>query len=143
MYVHVVFICGIHVQCTWLHVCMCTCMHTYMYMYVHVYICRLLCTSTCMYVCMNRGMYILCTCVYYVYIMMLYMQYIYIHVQVLLSPLLGSSPLTLAILKQASWLKVMLFNASSRAARRMACNILYSLCNGETRQRQILDLLSW
>ena len=65
------------------------------------------------------------------------------HVEVLLSPLLGSSPLTLAILKQASWLKVMLFNASSRAARRMACNILYSLCNGETRQRQILDLLSW
>ena len=75
--------------------------------------------------------------------MHIHMQYIYIHLQVLLSPLLGSSPLTLAILKQASWLKVMLFNASSRAARRMACNILYSLCNGETRQRQILDLLSW
>ena len=36
----------------------------------------------------------------------------------------------------------MLFNPSSQAARKMACNILYSLCDRDVRQRQILDLLS-
>ncbi len=39
-------------------------------------------------------------------------------------------------------MKGMLFNPSSQAARKMACNILYSLCDRDTRQRQILDLLS-
>ena len=48
----------------------------------------------------------------------------------------------MAILKQSLWLKGMLFNPSSQAARKMACNILYSLCDRDIRQKQILDLLS-
>ena len=63
----------------------------------------------------------------------------------LLLPLLPppvSSPLAVAILKQSLWLKGMLFNPSSQAARKMACNILYSLCDRDVRQKQILDLLS-
>lgn len=36
----------------------------------------------------------------------------------------------------------MLFNPSSQTARKMACNILYSLCDGDIRQKQILDLLA-
>ena len=57
-------------------------------------------------------------------------------------PLPVSPPVTVGILKQSLWMKGMLFNPSSQAARKMACNILYSLCDRDTRQRQILDLLS-
>ena len=35
----------------------------------------------------------------------------------------------------------MLFNSSSQSARRATANILSSLARGETRQRQVLDLL--
>lgn len=53
------------------------------------------------------------------------------------------SPLaSTAILKQSLWLKGMLFNPSSQTARKMACNILYSLCDRDVRQKQILDLLA-
>jgi hypothetical protein len=44
-------------------------------------------------------------------------------------------------LRQASWLRSMLFNPSSQSARRSTCDMIASLCQGEARQRQILDLL--
>ena len=44
-------------------------------------------------------------------------------------------------LRQASWLRSMLFNPSSQTARRATCDMIASLCHGGTRQRQILDLL--
>ena len=44
-------------------------------------------------------------------------------------------------LRQASWLRSMLFNPNSQSARKSTCNMIASLCQGEARQRQILDLL--
>ena len=44
-------------------------------------------------------------------------------------------------LRQASWLRSMLFNPASQSARRSTCNMIASLSQGEARQRQILDLL--
>ena len=51
------------------------------------------------------------------------------------------APKVPSTLKQVSWLRSMLFNSSSQSARQATANILSSLACGETRQRQVLDLL--
>ena len=46
-----------------------------------------------------------------------------------------------SLLRNDSWLRSMLFNPSSQSARKASCNLVESLCQGEARHRQILDLL--
>ena len=50
-------------------------------------------------------------------------------------------PQHLTSLHQASWLRSMLFNPSSQSARKTACKLISSLCTGEARHRQVLNLL--
>ncbi|XP_064395390.1 E3 ubiquitin-protein ligase UBR4-like isoform X5 [Halichondria panicea] len=46
-----------------------------------------------------------------------------------------------SLLKHDTWLRSMLFNRSSQSARQASCRLVESLCVGEARHRQVLDLL--
>ncbi|XP_054720473.1 E3 ubiquitin-protein ligase UBR4-like [Uloborus diversus] len=45
-------------------------------------------------------------------------------------------------LLQSNWLRLVMFNPSSQAARTMACNVVEALCQLPSRRREVLDMLT-